>query len=155
MTQITTRAEFGVDRKEAFEFLTDPHNWDLFYSNLTGLVGDEPQTLAKRGDTVNFHYSILGRRVQANAVAQEVVYGEKVLLTVSIPGLPDVHQEWTYSDTPDGFAAEVTMNTEEATSFLGKAVDRFVVPRALQRDLEKTLENMKQMFSIGIPAADN
>jgi hypothetical protein len=154
MPQITNRAEFGVNRKEAFDYLTDPRNWPLFYSNLNGLVGDVAHPFAKKGDTATFLYSILGRQVEANAVAEEIVYGEKVRHTVSVPGLPDVHQEWVYTDTPDGFAVDVTMNTEEATTFLGKAIDRYVIPRALQRDLENTLENIEQMFSVGIPSVD-
>ena len=149
MPQVTNRAEFPVDRRTAFDYLTDPTNWPSFYSNLTEVaVG---QTFAEQGDVVTFRYSILGRPVTASAVLHEVVTGERIRTTVSTPGLPDVHQDWRYSDTSDGFAIEVTMNTDGATSFLGKVIDRYVIPKALQRDVEKTLENMALMFSIGVP----
>lgn len=151
MTQMTSTAEFPVERTAAFEFLTDPTNWPLFYSGLTGLVGDEPQSLARKGDEVRFRYSVLGRSLEATAVAEEVVPGERLRHTVSVAGLPDVHQEWVYTDEPGGFALQVTMNTGPTDSFFGRAIDRFLVPRVLQRDLEKTLENMEQMFSVGIP----
>ena len=153
MPQITNRAEFPVDRQTAFDFLTEPRNWPRFYSNLTALVGDD-QAFAARGDVVTFRYSILGRPVTASAVLHDVVPGKRIRTTVSTPGLPDVHQDWRYADTAEGFAIEVTMNTEGATSFLGRVVDRYVIPKALQHDVEKTLENMALMFSIGVPKSE-
>ncbi len=151
MPQVTSNREFPVPRKEAFEYVTDPKTWPTFYSNLIEITDPESTAFGKPGDTVSFVYSILGRRVNAIATLQEIVYGEVVRHTVKIQGLPDVHQEWEYSDTDDGFTVRVTMNTDESTSLFGKKIDRFVVPKALQRDLERTLENMEAMFAVGIP----
>lgn len=151
MPQVTAKRSFPAPRKEAFEYLTEPRNWPGFYSNLTDV--DEGSSWSAAGDKVVFDYSILGRRVKAEATLEEYVYGELVRHSVRVPGLPDVHQEWVYSDTDDGFAVEVTMNTAVAESFLGRAIDRLLIPKALSRDLERTLENIEDMLSLGIPTA--
>lgn len=149
MPQVTATRSFPAPRKEAFEFLTEPRNWPRFYSNLTDVDGGSSWSAA--GDKATFGYSILGRRVEATATLEEFVYGELVRHTVQIPGLPEVHQEWVYDDDDGGFTVEVTMNTPETGSFLGKAIDRLLIPRALNRDLDRTLENMEGMFGLGIP----
>jgi len=51
----------------------------------------------------------------------------------------------------EGFTTTVVMGTDEPTSFFGKAVDRMLIPRALERDLSRSLDNLTDIFAVGIP----
>ena len=151
MPQVTSGRAFDVARKDAFEYLTTPANWPAFYSGLIEVVDANGAGFAKAGDQVGFKYSLLGRVVHGVATLEEIQYGESVRHTVAVPGLPDVHQEWQYLDRGEGCEVSVTMNSGEASTFMGRAIDRFVIPRTLSRDLERTLENISEMFALGIP----
>ena len=151
MPQVTSGRAFDVAREDAFEFLTTPANWPAFYSGVIEVVDSDSAVFAKAGDEVAFRYSLLGRVLDGVATLEEISYGESIRHTVTVPGLPPVHQEWEYSDREAGCEVSVTMNSGEATSFMGKAIDRFVIPRTLSRDLERTLENISEMFFLGVP----
>ena len=45
----------------------------------------------------------------------------------------------------------VVLESEEPESLFGKVVDRMLLPRALERDLRRTLENLEDIFSMGLP----
>ncbi len=68
------------------------------------------------------------------------------------PGLPTLHETWQYSPKGENaFEIKVIQETEEATSFFGKAIDRMLLPRVLEKDLVRTLDNLTDIFSVGIP----
>lgn len=153
MATVTKSRSYPVERKEAFAYLTNPSTWPDYYSGIVDIDDAEAATFDEAGDTVDFTYSLLGRRIKGSATIDEIREGELVRHTARVSGLPDVHQSWEYRDTDTGFAVDVTLTTEESTRFLGKTVDRFVIPRTLQRDIERTLDKLEDVFALGIPEA--
>lgn len=151
MATITRSRNYPVDRKEAFAYLTTPRVWPDYYSGVIAVENADTATFASVGDTVGFTATLLGRRMPGTTTLEEIEDGSLVRHTATISGLPPVHQTWRYGDTEEGMSLEVTMATDEADSFFGKAVDRFVVPHALQRDLERSLDKLEELFAVGIP----
>ena len=153
MATVTKSRRYRVERNEAFAYLTNPNTWPDYYSGIIQINDADSATFEQVGDTVSFTYSLLGRRLEGRATIDEIREGELVRHTATIPGLPDVLQTWEYRDADSGFSLEVTMTTEESTSFLDKTIDRLVIPRALQRDVERTLDKLEDVFALGIPKA--
>jgi len=153
MATITEARTYPVERKEAFAYLTDPSVWPDFYSGVVEVDDAEHARFEKPGDGVDFTASLLGRRLRGRATVDEIEDGSLVRFTIVVPGLPEVHQTWKYEAADGGLILEVTLTTDEATSFLGKAVDRFVIPQALHRDITRTLDRLTDIFALGIPAA--
>jgi hypothetical protein len=151
MATVTNSRRYSVSRSAAFSYLTNPTTWPDYYSGVVAVT--EPAQFGKPGDTVDITYSLLGRRVEASVTVDEIRDGEMIRHTAVVPGLPDVHQTWTYRDAGDGLLLEASLTTEEATSFFGRAIDRLVIPRALQRDIDRTLGKLEDVFSLGVPEA--
>jgi len=42
------------------------------------------------------------------------------------------------------------METEEPTNFFGKTIDRMLLPRILERDLKQSLENLNDIYTVGL-----
>ena len=65
---------------------------------------------------------------------------------------PDTVHTWRHVEAAGpSVTTTVVQETEEPTSFFGRVVDRMLIPRALERDLRRTLDNLADMFSMGIP----
>jgi hypothetical protein len=45
------------------------------------------------------------------------------------------------------------MTTPEVDSWLGRTLDRFVMPRQLERDLLRTLDNVEDLLRVGLDIA--
>jgi hypothetical protein len=154
MATVTKSRNYPVERRAAFAYLTNPSNWPDYYSGIIAIDNADSATFEQTGDSVRFTYSLLGKRLEGKATIDEVQAGELVRHTATVPGLPDVHQTWEYHDDDnDGLTLDVTLRTEESTSFLGKKIDQLVVPQALQRDIERTLDKLEDVFALGIPDA--
>lgn len=153
MATVTMSRNYPVERSDAFVYLTNPTVWPDYYSGVIEIRDADSTSFEKAGDAVSFTYSLLGRRVSGRTTIDEIREGEMVRHTTEVSGLPDVHQTWQYRDADSGFTLEVTMTTEESTNLLGRTIDRLVVPRALQRDVERTLDTLDGIFSLGVPNA--
>jgi hypothetical protein len=143
---------FPVSRKKAFDYLDDFTTWPTWYAGMLEIIEPDKATWSAAGDKVRFAYKLLGRRLEGECTLEEVHEAELVKFTATIPTVGDVHQEWFYSDAGDeAFTLKVILETEEATSFFGKVIDKMVIPRVLERDLRHTLEHLEETFAIGIP----
>lgn len=143
---------YPVPRKKAFDYLDDFTTWPAWYVGMLEIIEPDTAAWSAAGDKIRFAYKLLGRRLEGECTLEEVREAELVKFTASIPTVGDVHQEWVYSDAGDGaFTLKVIMETEEASSFFGKVIDKMVIPRVLERDLRLTLEHLEETFAIGIP----
>lgn len=143
---------YPVALKKGFDYLDDFRMWPDWYVGMMGIIDPETCAWAKPGDKVRFAYKLLGRRIESTATLDKRQEVEFDVFRTEVPGLPVVHFEYHYSTTePETFTLRVVMETEEPTSFFGKTIDRMLFPRLLERDLRRSLENLADIFAIGLP----
>jgi len=144
--------EFPVPLKAAYDYLSD---WKLFPDWRVGMVEVlNPDTAAwsKPGDGFRFSYRMLGRVIEGESVIEEIREQEIDRFTSTVPGLGTVTETWLYRPVDDeSFSLTVIQEGPEPTSFFGKIIDRTLLPRVIRRDLERTLDNLEDIFSMGVP----
>jgi uncharacterized protein YndB with AHSA1/START domain len=143
---------YPVPRKKAFDYLDDFTTWPTWYTGILEILEPDNAVWNTAGDKVHFAYRLLGRRLEGECTLTEVRDGELVKFTATMPMVGEVHQEWFYSNAgEDACTLKVSAETAEPTSYFGKVIDKMVIPRALERDLRHTLDNLEETFAMGIP----
>jgi hypothetical protein len=118
---------------------------------MTDVIEPETGAWSKAGDTVRFGYKLLGRRLEGVAVLDDRLEVELAKFHTEVPGLPVIHFQYSYaSEGPEAFMLKVVMETEEPTNFFGKTIDRMLLPRILERDLKQSLENLNDIYTVGL-----
>lgn len=145
-TEMTSSYPVSLDK--AWDYLRDFNNWPAYYAGMIEIIEPDECRWETPGDIVRLAYRLVGRRIEAEVRLEEMRPAELVRWTASVPGLPDVHQEWRYKEFDDHIELTITMETEEPTSFFGKAIDKTLLPIALERDLKHTMENIKDVLAV-------
>jgi hypothetical protein len=143
--------EFAVPTKAAYDYLNSFRSWPAWYAGILEILDPEKGAWKAKGDKVRFAYRLLGRRVEGVAILEEKREGELTAFHTEVSKLPNVRYEYHYESK--GTAAcqlRVVLQTEEPTSFFGKAIDRMVLPRVLERDLRQSLDNLQDIFASGL-----
>ena len=143
MATVEMSREFPVERKELWDRLTDPENLPAFYNNV---IDASSGRFTEVGDTIEMTYRLLGRNSAGTVTLIEVEPGERIRFRGEVPGVPPVEHEWVYRDTDDGTQVDVRMESVEVDSWLGRSLDRFLIPRQLEKDLERSLDNIEVLF---------
>jgi hypothetical protein len=146
-TTVTRSREYAIERKRLFDHATDPVNWPSYYNGMIEVLPFD--RFEEPGDTVTVRYRILGRITDVEVTLVERRPAERIRLRADATGLPSVEHDWTYADTDDGTRVIVTMQTPEVDSWLGRTLDRLVLPRQLERDLHRSLDNLEDLVSYG------
>ncbi len=142
---------FPVPLKRGFDYMDDFRTWPDWYSNMIEILEPEKGRWQTPGDEVRFAYRLLGRRLEGRAILDEYREAELVRFHTEVPGIPVVHCDYHYSAAgQEAFTLKVGLETEEPTSFFGKAIDRMLLPIALERDLRHSLENLDTIFTAGL-----
>lgn len=140
---------YPIPLKKAFHLVADFKRWPDWYAGMTEILEPEKGHWAAPGDKVRFAYRLLGRRVEGEAILEEFKELELVAFRTEVPGLPVVHFVYRHAEkSPEAFNLTVAMETEEPTSFFGKAIDKMLLPKVLERDLRHSLENLETMFGV-------
>ena len=139
---------YPVPLKKGFDYIDDFKTWPDWYVGMTEILEPEKGAWHIAGDEVRFAYKLLGRRLEGKAILDEYRETELVKFHTEVPGLPVVYFEYHYREAGEAaFVLKVIMETEEPTSFFGKAIDRMLLPVALERDLRHSLENLDTIFT--------
>ncbi len=144
---------FSVPLKAGFDYIDDYRTWPDWYVGMTEILDPAMAQWVFPGDSVKFSYRLLGRRIEGVATLDEKIDGEFVRFHTDVPGLPRVHQEWHYGTAGEtAFIAKAILETKEddLTTFFGKVIDKMMLPRALERDLRGSLENLEEIFFAGL-----
>jgi carbon monoxide dehydrogenase subunit G len=144
----TKSRRLPVPMEEAYRYIDDPGEWPQWYSGVVEITDADPRW-EQPGDTVHFRYRALGRTIDSE-VRLEVHDDAQTRFRGDLGGMLASHWDWRYEGDGDRCTLTVTMETEEPTSFLGKAIDRLLLPRMLERDLERTLDDLEQIFAQGL-----
>ena len=142
---------YPVPARKGFGYVDDFHTWPSWYVGMCEILDPEDAHWHEPGDEVRFAYTLLGRRVEGVAVLEERREPELARFRTEVPGLPVFH--FTYEYIPkdrDVFELDVTMDSEEPTSFFGKTIERTLLPRTIERDIKRSLENLEDIFSAGL-----
>ena len=148
-TEATQR--IPIPRRDVYDYLIDPKTWIYWFASIIDVTDPDHARWEQPGDQINVGYRLLGRRVETQVRLDENQPAQYVKIHATTP-VGTVTQEWFYSDEGEtSTTLRVVYETEEATSFFGKIIDRTVVPRAIERDLKATMSNLEQIFAMGIP----
>jgi hypothetical protein len=140
-----------AEMKKGWDYINDFRRWPDFYAGVDHIIDPYSCAWNAVGESVRFAYRLLGRSIEGVATIDTRDEGLLVIFTTRIPALPDVIQEWHYTDLDDHFILRVVLETEGATSFMGRLIDGTLLPRALEKDLRRTMDNLEDIFEIGIP----
>jgi hypothetical protein len=140
-----------VPLEKGFAYIDDFTLWPLWYVGITEIVDPENGAWVEPGDRVRFAYKLLGRHLDCLAILEERRVTELVRFRTEVPGLPVVHFLYDYAEgSARAFVLNVAMETDEPTSFFGKAIDRMLLPRMIERDLVGSLDNLYDIFAAGL-----
>ncbi|MDH5615205.1 MAG: SRPBCC family protein [Acidimicrobiia bacterium] len=140
-----------IELKKGWDYLNDFRRWPDFYAGFDHIVEPEKGAWSKVGDSVRFTYRLLGRSIEGVLTLDGRDEGAMVKFSSKIPALPEVIQEWHYTDLDDRFILRVVLETEGATSFMGRLIEATLLPKALEKDLKRTMDNLEDIFEMGIP----
>jgi hypothetical protein len=147
MATVDMSREYAVEREQLWGHLVDPANWPTYYNNM---IDTEPGRFSEPGDTVSCRYRLLGRTVEGTITLVEWVAPQRIKLRGELKGLPPVEHEWTYTDSDGGTTVSVHMETPEVESWRDRVLDRFVIPRQLEKDLRRSLDNIEDLVAVGL-----
>jgi hypothetical protein len=148
VSNVEMSRDYAADRKQLFDHLVEPSNWPTYYNGMTEVLPYE--RFQEPGDQVTFRHRLLGRVVEGTATLLELEPGERIHIRAEPKGLPPVEHVWTYEDAEGGTHISVVMDTPPVDSFFGRAIDRFIVPRQIERDLARTLDNVEDLAAVGL-----
>lgn len=142
---------YPVPLKKGFDYIDDFKTWPAWYVGMTDIIEPETCAWSVPGDKVRFGYKLLGRRLEGFTILDERLDTELARFHTEVPGLPVIHFEYRYmSEGPEAFMLTVVMESEEPTNFFGKTIDRMLLPRILERDLKQSLENLNDIYTVGL-----
>jgi hypothetical protein len=147
MSTVEMSRAYPIDRKVLFDHLTDPTVWPSYYNGMIEV--DPPERFAEPGDTLLARHRLLGRVVDVHVTLLELRAPDRIRLRAEVAGLPPMEHDWRYHESEGGTRVEVTMTSAEVDSWLGRSLDRFVVPRQLEKDLGRSLDNIEDLVEFG------
>ena len=145
MATVDMSREYPTERKALWDQLTDPEQLPTFYNNM---IEARSERFTEPGDTVDVTYRLLGRNVAGTITLTDIVPGERLHVRGEIKGLPPVEHDWRYEDTDDGTRVSVRLETQEVESWLGRSLDRLLIPRQLEKDLSRSLDNIDTILEV-------
>jgi hypothetical protein len=144
--------EFPASLKEMWDFSMDFNEWPLWYAGMLEIVKPEKGAWAKPGDSVRVAYKLLGRRIEYTCTVSEYQEYELLHFVAEPPALPAAHFRWHWRPLDlDRVELTIELETEEPTSFFGKVIEKTQVPRIYHKDLVRSLSNLDEIATIGLP----
>jgi uncharacterized protein YndB with AHSA1/START domain len=147
MATVEMTREYPVARRQLWDHLTEPANWPSFYNNM---IDVEASRFAEPGDQVTATYRMLGRNTKGTIALLDIEPGERLRLRAELKGLPPVEFTWVYRDADVGTRIDVQMESVEVDSWLGRTLDRFLVPRQLEKDLGRSMDNIEALVGVDV-----
>ena len=146
------KREFPVSVKELWDFTTDFKQWPLWYAGMLEVVAPEKGAWGKPGDTVRVAYKMLGRRIEYSCIVSEWKDYELMRFVAEPPALPAAHFAWHFAPMSESQCElRVELETEAPASFFGKVIEASKVPRIYHKDVMRTLSNLEEIATVGIP----
>ena len=146
------KIEFPISLKEMWDFSMDFNEWPLWYAGMLEIVEPEKCAWSKPGDSVRVAYKMLGRRIEYTCTVSEYKEYELVDFVAEPPVLPAAHFRWHWKPLgEERVELTVELESEEPTSFFGKVIEKTQVPRIYHKDTVRSLSNLEEIATVGIP----
>jgi hypothetical protein len=150
MSRTEQTREYLVDRGALYDHLIDPDTWPTYDNGLLEVLPFD--RFVEVGETVDVRLRILGGTAPAVITLLDRRRGERFRLRRQVGGLPAVEHDWIFEDTDRGTRVRVTLQAPEVDSWRGRAIGGFLLPRQLERDLARSLDNIEDLIVLGLAA---
>jgi carbon monoxide dehydrogenase subunit G len=144
MSEIRKTATFDAQVEKVFELIDNPDNIPRYVPNVER-VADVKRTDGRIGDTFRVFYKVLG-----------MTFDERFMVTGYEPNRKLVSDfdggmkgTFSWSFEPRGNQTECTMdiNYQVGGGVLGKAADALLLERANERNMDESLERLRQVVT--------
>jgi hypothetical protein len=137
-----TRFTFPLGR--GYDYITDLKRWPEYWPNLLRVAPES--RWSQPGDTARLTLKVLGRPTQLEMTLARVVPYRLVEYTTAQGGLPAARHERHFAEEPGGFAYRIAVEFEPRAG-ARRPFDRLLVPRAVGRMAQQTIENLERRFA--------
>jgi hypothetical protein len=141
MVHIEINHTFPVSMSEAFAYITDMSNWAEYWPDFVRIQDPSNARWGKPGDEVTIVLKLISRERELYMKLEEFQADALVAYVSHQQGLPDARHERHFKTVPEGFEYRIVVAYEPRKGFIG-LFDRFLVKRAVEGALRKTIENL-------------
>jgi hypothetical protein len=142
-TRLELTHRFALPLRDGFDYIVEPRNWPEYWP---GLIRVEPgSTWRAPGDRARVVMRVLGRAVTLEMTLHTFDPYTLVEYTSVQPPLPDARHERGFAAVGDGFEYRLAVEFEPRPGLRG-ALDRGLVRRAVERTLQRTVDNLERRF---------
>ena len=110
MVRIEEVRDFAVERSAAFDYITDPNNWDRYWPDLVNVAGLPTARWSMPGDVMRLRMRLLGRAVDLHLTLDTVDRPNRVAYHTVQAGLPDTDHERLFEPRNNGFRYRLTVS---------------------------------------------
>lgn len=132
---------FAVPLREGFDYIADPGNWPQYWP---GLISVQPESRWQApGDRARVVMRLLGRPVELEMTLGEFDPYRRIEYVSIERRLPDARHERRFTPVGDGFDYHLAVVFEPRPGLRG-GFDRWLVRRAVERTLRRTVANLDE-----------
>jgi Polyketide cyclase / dehydrase and lipid transport len=142
--RIAADRHFDFSLRAGFDYITDLRSWPEYWPDLIALAPES--RWSQPGDTARLTLRLAGRPRELQMTLTRIVPYRLVEYSSVQRGLPPAGHERHFAEQGDGFAYRIVVELE-ARNGLQWPFDRFIVPRAVARTAERTLDNLEKRFA--------
>ena len=140
--EVGTRFAFPLG--PGYDFITDLRCWSRYWPNLMRVAPES--RWSEPGDTASLTLKLLGRPTRLDMTLARVIPYRLIQYTSKQGGLPAATHERHFAEDPAGFAYRIVVEFEPRAG-TRRPFDRLVVPRAVERMAEQTVDNLERRFA--------
>lgn len=148
MIELQSTHTFTVPVAQAYAYITDLKNWPDYWPNFIRLENAAQARWQQPGDQVALVMRLVGRPITLNMHLNAITLNRIVKYTSRQEGLPDIHHERHFLETPSGQCEYRLVVNYEPRPGLSGIFDRVIFRRSVLGAFQKTNANLDAIFQI-------
>jgi hypothetical protein len=145
MIRIEMARVFPISVSEGFTYITTMNNWKAYWPDFVRIKDPATAQWSKSGDMVTVVLNLLNRERELNMKLEAFEPGTLLTYLSRQQGLPDVQHERHFRAVRVGFEYRVVVTYVPQPGLTG-LLDRSFVRRAVERAVQKTMQNLGTVF---------